>query len=257
MKVTLCQMEIAWEDKEKNFQKAEKYIKLASEQNSDVIFLPEMSLTGFSMNVDKTSECNNETVNMMIALAEKYCIAIGIGWVKKRNEKGENHYTIIDKDGNIVSDYAKIHPFSYAKEDQFFESGEKLVSFQLNEMRCSNFICYDLRFPEVFQAVSNNVEMIVVPANWPKARREHWKCLLKARAIENQVYMVGINCVGNIGGLEYSGDSCIISPNGIVLDSFSEKEGIISCVIENDVQLIRDSFRIKDDRKVELYKNIL
>ena len=209
------------------------------------------------MNVEKTGECNNETVNRMISLARRYCIAIGIGWVKKINGKGENHYTIIDKGGNVISDYIKIHPFSYTREEQYFESGKNLVSFQLNDMRCSNFICYDLRFPEIFQAVSNNAGMIVVPANWPKARREHWKCLLKARAIENQVYIVGINCVGNIGGVEYSGDSCVISPAGIVIDSSSEREGIISCVIENDVQLIRDSFRVKDDRKVELYKRIL
>lgn len=257
MKVALCQMEILWENKEENLLKAEHYIEQAALQKSDVVFFPEMSLTGFSMNIKKTGEDSGYTVKKIAELALKYGIAIGIGWVNLKGQKGENHYTIVNKNGVVVDDYIKIHPFSYADENEYFERGERITTFQLKNVKCSNFICYDLRFPEIFQAVSTETEVIIVPANWPEKRREHWMCLLKARAIENQVYMIGINCVGNIGGLEYSGDSCVINPEGECIGRLSRQEGLILCEIKDDVKGYRSGFPVKNDRRVEYYKQIL
>lgn len=257
MKVALCQMEIVWENKENNFIKAEHYIELAAMQKGDVVFFPEMSLTGFSMNINKTGESDNCTIAKIKKLAKKYNIAVGIGWVRINEEKGENHYTIIDKNGLIVSDYIKLHPFSFADENKYFECGREIVSFQLGNMKCSDFICYDLRFPEIFQAVSSEAEVIIVPANWPQKRREHWMCLLKARAIENQVYVIGVNCVGIIGGVEYSGDSCVINPAGESIVQMSGQEGLVLCEIKDDVKTYRSGFPVKNDRRVGYYKQIL
>lgn len=188
--------------------------------------------------------------------AKKYNIAIGFGWVQDCGENSENHYTIVSKQGDILSDYVKIHPFSYLGEDKKFQSGKEIKFFELDNIKFSSFICYDLRFPEIFQIASKRVDAIIVPANWPASRAEHWKCLLKARAIENQVYIIAINCVGEINKLSYSGDSCIIDPNENILLELSNEEGILEYDLNNYVHEIRDLFPIKKDRKEALYHQI-
>lgn len=251
MKIGLFQTEIIWENKEKNIEKLGKKIEELNE--TDLILLPEMSFTGFSMNVTNTQEENEETIQCIKELCKKNNIAIGFGWVKKGEKKAENHYTVIDKRGEIISDYIKIHPFSYSGEDKFFEGGDKLSFFELEEITFSTFICYDLRFPEIFQIASKKADVIIVPANWPAKREEHWKVLLKARAIENQVYIIAVNCVGNIGEQYYSGYSCVINPNGEEFINIHDEEGIKCFDLYNDVDKYRDNFPVKKDRKEKLY----
>lgn len=254
MRIALYQMHISWEDKEGNYVRLEEQLNNFYEKEVDLFLLPEMSFTGFSMNTGITKESRFETVNRMANYAKRYHVAIGFGWVKDIGEKAENHYTIIDQEGTIVSDYAKIHPFSYSGEDQKFQGGQQIVDFVLDGIHCSPFICYDLRFPEVFQIASKFAHVIFVPANWPSKRREHWKCLLQARAIENQVYIIAVNCVGKIGGINYSGDSCVINPNGEVLLDLFEREGVSVFELTDDVENYRCTFQVKNDRKENLYK---
>ena len=253
MRVALCQMNREWENKEVNTQRALTFLKAAAVHKVDAIFFPEMTLTGFSMNINATKENDMKSVKMFQEYASKYHLAVGLGWVKDCGKKAENHYTIIDENGQMISDYAKIHPFSYAGEDQYFASGNEVTTFQIKGRSFSNFICYDLRFPEIFQAVSSDVDIIVVPANWPERRSVQWKSLLQARAIENQVYMLGINCVGLEGGQNYSGDSRVIDPLGNIMEELSEKESIVLCDIPDDVNKIRSTFPVQNDRKPELY----
>lgn len=256
MKIVAYQMHIEWENKVVNYLHAENAILRAAREKAELFLLPEMSFTGFSMDTNKTKESDKATVGKMAGYATKYKIAIGFGWVKDCGIRAENHYTIINKNGDIVSDYAKIHPFSYAGENEKFRGGDKIVDFCIGDVRFSTFICYDLRFPEIFQIASSKADVIVIPANWPEARREHWKCLLRARAIENQVYIIGINCVGKIHELNYSGDSCIINPNGDILKELCDREGILEFELENDVKDIRDGFPVKRDRREDLYRNL-
>jgi predicted amidohydrolase len=124
----------------------------------------------------------------------------------------------------------------------------------LKDMKMSAFICYDLRFPEVFQAVSGDASVILVPANWPASRKDAWRCLLKARAIENQCYVVGINCVGRQQEIDYSGYSGVIDPTGACIHEMPEEEGMYLCDIENDVKEYREKFPLKADRRPELYR---
>lgn len=250
MKIKLFQYRIEWEDKEKNIELLNAEIKKAK---IDLILLPEMSFTGFSMNIDNTGEDDSSTIDIIKKMALENAVAIGFGWVERTELKGKNHYSIVDKNGILVGDYVKIHPFSFAKEDRFFDSGDSIVFFELNNVRFSTVICYDLRFPELFQVASSKSDVLVVPANWPRRRKDHWITLLKARAIENQVYIFAINCVGNIGGIDYSGDSCVINPNGEMLDMISDKEGNITFDFENDVGEHRRMFPTKNDRKNKLY----
>lgn len=253
MKVVLCQANIAWENKEKNYSHIEKYLRTAYEKSGELFLLPEMSFTGFSMNTNVTKEADYETVNRVTEYAQKYDLAIGFGWVRDCGEKSENHYTVVNRKGEIISDYIKIHPFSFSGEDQKFLGGENIRFFELCGIKFSTFICYDLRFPEIFQIASKEANAIMVPANWPASRSEHWRCLLKARAIENQVYILAINCVGEVGDLRYSGNSCIINPSGKVLVELSDEENVLEFELVNDVEEFRNVFPMKKDRRENLY----
>lgn len=255
--LALAQTHIIWENKEKNYEKAAIAIEAAKRHDSELILFPEMSFTGFSMNTDITKEKDDITIRKMQSLATEYKIAIGFGWVKDCGTKCENHYTITDSNGAILSDYAKIHPFSYSGEDEKFAGGSSVTAFTMHNIPFSNFICYDLRFPEIFQIVSKEADVIILPANWPVSRSEHWKTLLKARAIENQVYILAINCVGSIGGLGYSGDTCVVNPNGEICTMLSGSEGNLYYTLGDDTSTYRSHFPVKNDRREAFYQALI
>jgi predicted amidohydrolase len=257
MKIALCQMEIIWENKEKNKVQAESYVKEALCEGAELVCFPEMTLTGFSMNTELTAESCKKgmaaTVQYMTKLAASYEVAIGFGWVE--GQPARNHYTILEQCGHVLSDYIKIHPFRYGGEYEKFVPGEQLVVCQVGDFKIGTQICYDLRFPEAFQVLAEQCDLILVPAAWPGGRREHWKCLLQARAIENQVYVAGINTWGDQGGLTYTGDSCIFAPDGRLCGGFLEKPGILCLEIEQDVDKYRKAFPMRQDRRWNLYKS--
>ena len=252
-------MNIKWEDKEENFKKVEAVVKDAVNQNVQVLFLPEMTFTGFSMNIGVTAEGDRYTVEKMKSICKKHSIAVGFGWTEKCGDKAKNCYTVIDKSGNEIATYVKIHPFSYAKEDNYFIKGDKIITFEIDDIAFSCAICYDTRFPELFQAISKNekVKAIVIPANWPAKRAEHWKTLVKARAIETQSYIIAVNCVGEIGGVSYTGDSCVIDPNGEITAIENGEEKLICAELDYDIENLRSNFPVRKDRQVGLYKSIL
>ena len=208
------------------------------------------------MNTNVTKEAKDESKCFVKELCIKNDIAVGFGWVKEQENKSENHYSIIDAQGNEIFDYQKIHPFSYGGENEKFIKGNEIKNCRMCEHVITAFICYDLRFPILFQYMPDDIDIVIVPANWPQRRSGNWKCLLQARAIENQVYILGINCVGNINGLSYSGDSCIINPLGEIQEQISNAEGIIYADIQNDVNKFRIDFPMRQDRRFDLYKTI-
>lgn len=258
MKFAIAQFSPQWEQKEMNMEKAEKWVLEAAQQQADYIFFPELSLTGFSMNISKIMDEQEETIEFVRSCALNYKIGIGIGYVPFTRDKGKNCYFIIDQQGKQVLNYEKIHPFSFAHEDDFFQGGTQIargvLSNSLEEIPLGIGICYDLRFPEVFRALAKQSHLIIIPANWPKARIEQWKILLKARAIENQAYVMGINCVGNIGGVLYSGESMFIDPLGRVIskadiEQDKEQETIIYVEMNDNVEALREKFPVLADQK--------
>lgn len=256
IKIGLYQFTIEWENKESNFAKIAKICEKASNQGVEFLLLPEMSFSGFSMNTEVIVDSYDKIIEKMHYLAKAHSLYIGFGWVGEAGLKCNNHYSVVGPEG-VISDYTKIHPFSYADENLYFEGGRKLVWFSINDIKFSSLICYDLRFPEIFQICSAKSHVIIIPACWPQKREEHWECLLKARAIENQSYIVGINCVGNIGGIEYSGGSRVIDPNGkVVAEAESKKEELLTYELNDDVAEYRNSFPVKKDRKESLYKEL-
>ncbi len=249
MKIALAQTHIEWEAKMTNIAKAEKIISNQARDGVSMILFPEMSFTGFSMNTTHTGEIELNTLSAIKAMAKKNKVSVGFGWVKKTEGKCQNVYTILNDEGEVISSYAKIHPFSYSGEDKYFVGGEKVVTYDVGGVPFSSFICYDLRFPEVFRAIADFVHAVIVPANWPAKRAEQWKTLLRARAIENQVYVFAVNCVGDMGGQYYSGDSCVINPDGKILQMLSNQEGVLSFEFEDDVEKYRNEFPVLKDRK--------
>lgn len=261
MRLALAQLDLAFEDKARNKEKVLQFIKHAVTEKVDMILFPEMTLTGFSMNTSLIGENHNETLEFFKEISSEYNISIGFGYVEG-SSRSKNKYSVVssavDPDGAShgieLVNYTKIHPFSFGRETEFYESGEEVKLFNAFGFTIAPFICYDLRFPEIFQIASKTATLITLAANWPIERREHWITLLKARAIENQCYIAGINRVGQGNGLNYSGDSMLIDPLGNIISSLYMEEGlVIADIFEEKVTTLRDSFRLKGDRKEALY----
>lgn len=254
MKIALAQMDIAWENFNVNIEKIKKFAKKGKDEGASLILFPEMCLSGFTNNLIILDKDQDEIIGNIVDIAIENDINIGLGFAIKIESKGRNKFVFISRRGKVLSDYTKIHPFTFSGEDKVYHKGNIINFCEIDGVKFSSFICYDLRFPEIFQVASKNAEVITVAANWPKEREEHWITLLKARAIENQCYVLGINRVGVGNGLKYDGASLFVSPNGKVLNEVSSKEEVIVRDINIDlIQAIRKSFDIKKDRREDLY----
>jgi len=250
MKIASIQLNIIWEDKLANFKRAERFVEQAKEDGCDLVVLPEMFNTGFSMNVDLIAEpANSETSKFLCEIAKKYQINLIAGFVEKTDDKNENTALFINREGQIKTRYVKNYPYSCAGEDKVYSSGDQQVIFELENHPASIFICYDLRFPELFRKVAKKIEIIFVIASWPKARQMHWEVLLKARAIENQCFVVGINRIGKDGNnLEYGGGSHVYSPSGEDLSRGDENQEYIVTEIDlNETKKIRQQLPFLQD----------
>jgi omega-amidase len=262
MRIALAQIDIAWENKEANKKKALAFIEKAKKQAADFILFPEMSLTGFSMKVPLIGEKKDDIFSTKAWFADKALqnnIFIGFGYVEIDPEtlKGTNKFSVVSPDGSIISDYSKIHPFSFGLEAEHYVGGNSISTFKLKDFTASTFICYDLRFPEIFQYASKEASLITISANWPKARREHWITLLKARAIENQCFVAGINRVGWGDNIEYCGDSMVIDPLGnIIAQSYNEETLVTADIDISEVIKVRESFQLKKDRREDFYAEL-
>jgi predicted amidohydrolase len=238
MKVVCCQLDIVWENKAANHSKVRGLLDDAAPPPGSLVILPEMFATGFSMDVATISDTDSrETYDFLARGAADYRVYVLAGIVQTGfDERGRNECVVFSPDGVEIARYCKMHPFSYACESEHYTSGDDIRLFTCHEFTVAPFICYDLRFPEVFRAaVLRGAELFVVIANWPAPRLQHWITLLKARAIENQAYVVGVNRCGSDPKLQYSGHSIIIDPRGSVVLEAGEEEVALSGNIDADV----------------------
>ena len=258
MKVGLTQMDIIWEDKKKNMEKAKKLMEQAERQNVDLLVFPEMTLTGFTMNTNLAGEemLFSPTLRFFKETSKQYHMAMAFGFVEDFGEEYYNKLMIVSG-GRVIYDYDKIHPFNYGNEGKHYIGGHEVKTTRLMDMELSGFVCYDLRFPEIFQAVSGQADMILVIANWPKERILHWETLLRARAIENQCYIIGVNRSGKGNEIEYMESSMAFDPLGERLTKpHSKSELMVVEVNPEKVKQIRRQFPFKQDRQVELYETL-
>lgn len=259
MKIALASMDQTWEDKAENLRKCESFFQQSSTTDVDLLVFPEMTLTGFSMNAKTVSEHldSSESLKHMRELAAKYRIATVFGLASKSNAKFYNSAISIDNKGKTLGHYNKIHLFSFGGEDRVFSPGEQITSIKYFEKNIGITICYDLRFPEIYSALSKNCEIIINIANWPASRILHWETLLRARAIENQVTMVGVNRVGIDGNsIQYISSSKVYLPNGGILNPLFQSEEFAVYDLGGD-ELPKLPWSVRSDRKINLYKEIL
>lgn len=260
MKIATVSLNQIWEDKKGNLLLCEKYIKEASLKDVELIVFPEMTLTGFSTNIDLTAEDskNSESILKFQDLAKTHNIAILFGVVIKDNDKALNKSIFIDDAGKILGEYAKIHPFSFSGEDKYFNAGNKLTVVKYRDWNIGLFICYDLRFPELYTALGKRSDIIINIANWPKKRVDHWNTLLKARAIENQIFVAGINRIGIDGNNHnYKESSNIYNANGEQINYVNHKNMKIYNLDKKFTEDFKNNFNTTNDRQVDFYKGII
>jgi len=257
MQVIGCQFDIVWEDKAANFDRVRALVKDASVERGALIVLPEMFATGFSMRLETILEPEQGPTQQFLSQLARETGAYVIGGVaiSNRDGRGRNEALVVDPQGRDILRYCKLHPFSLGGEDKHFAPGEETCSFGWGPFNVAPFICYDMRFPEIFRHQTRlGAQVLVVIANWPVARDAHWQTLLRARAIENQAYVIGVNRVGNDPQLAYAGHSMIIDPRGETLSMAGEAPQIIQSQLQIESLLAyRRQFPALRDMRAEYF----
>lgn len=251
MNVVLCQTNIIWEDREANFVRIRELLETTGPAAQSLLILPEMFSTGFSMNVDKIAEEDPSEVEGFLAeLAADYDCAVIGGLVTRvagagdesdsaesgGEAKGKNELLVVDAKGAALARYQKIRTFRYTNEYEHYQRGKEVRLFEWGGFKICPLICYDLRFPELFRrGAAQGAQAFVVIASWPSARVDHWLTLLRARAIENQAYVIGVNRCGEDPNWDYPGASVVIDPHGKVLADAGKDEQLVTVNLELDV----------------------
>jgi predicted amidohydrolase len=225
LRVSLVQFEIAWEDPLANCALLEEKLQHLANQ-TDVVVLPEMFSTGFSMN-DKGAEIGHGPVIKWLKVMANRLNALVVGSIKcKENNQYFNRFVAVDPEGKMLS-YDKKHLFRMGGEDHFYTAGNEKRVISYKNWNIAAFVCYDLRFPVWSRNVDLAYDLAIYVANWPAARAHAWNTLLRARAIENLAYVVGVNRIGRDGNeIQYQGDSALISYLGNDLLNLSNEDSI-------------------------------
>ncbi|HEY5076998.1 MAG TPA: carbon-nitrogen family hydrolase [Acidimicrobiia bacterium] len=252
MMVAGIQHDIVWERPQENFVRLAPMIERAVADGARLVVLTEMYATGFSMKTDRIAEpVGGPSARFLADQARAHNAWVCASVPERTDESGHpfNQLVLAAPDGSTYR-YAKIHPFTYGREHEHYSAGEDFLTVEIDGVRCSFFVCYDLRFADEFWALAPQTDCYVLPANWPASRREHWTALLRARAIENQAYVVGVNRVGEGGRLHYSGDSLIVDPFGEVVAEAADTETIITADIDpGRVRAVRNEYPFLQDRR--------
>ncbi|MEJ6589076.1 MAG: nitrilase-related carbon-nitrogen hydrolase [Crocinitomicaceae bacterium] len=223
LKVAILQFDQHWEDKQKNYSKIRALLK--NKEGCDLLLIPEMFHTGFTMNHLEHAEeiATSLGIEFLKDLSVNLNCAIYTSLIIKEKNKTYNRGVLISK--NEITYYNKRKCFSLGGENEHFTAGTKEVVQKLKGWNLNLQICYDLRFPELIRnelkdGLTPKYDALLYVANWPKKRIEHWKKLLQARAIENQCYVIACNRIGTDGnGIEYNGNSMTIHPDGSLFES--------------------------------------
>lgn len=249
MKTGLVQYDPVWENKEKSIEKINLMLSDA-EERSDLLVFPEMTLTGFTMRAsDFAEKSDGESFEYFSGIARKKKAHVLAGIIEEEGGSYYNTLLHINESGHPVNKYRKLHPFSYSTEDKHYKKGEGIKVTQIGEFKTGLTICYDLRFPELYRFYGKErTHLAVVIANWPVTRIEHWRALLKARAIENQFYVIGVNRVGSDLKLKYNGFSSVYDPMGTEIVFSADEEKVITAdIFRAKVEETRTKLPFLDD----------
>lgn len=262
MKIALVSLDQLWEQKEGNLTRCRDAATRAAARGAELVVFPEMTLTGFSMNATVIAEDpqTSTTIAAFLQLARELGTTIAFGVVLRTpGGRPSNCLVVAGSDGRELARYAKVHPFSHATEHEFYDAGDRIWSARIGDVTFGLSVCYDLRFPELYTALAPACDAMIVIANWPGRRIEHWDVLLRARAIDCQCYVIGVNRTGVDGnGIEYPRSSYLIDPRG---------EAVAPTAVDGDVSVFtldatavadyRRRFPTLQDRRSDLYRSWL
>lgn len=241
MRAHLIQNAVHWEDKPANFRAVEALVRAADPAPGDLVLLAELFDTGFSFNLPVTADGDGATLAFVLDLARRHRVFVqGARTVLGPDGKGRNCATIASPQGALLAEYHKVHPFSFGKEHEFFSGGPGVLTYAWDAgpepagraVVCPA-VCYDLRFPELFRrGALMGAEVFALGANWPEARAEHRLTLARARAIENQAFVLVVNVAGRDPHLVYAGGSAAFGPKGEPLGLLGPEPGTLTVAID-------------------------
>lgn len=234
LKITIFQGYLFWEKIDQNLQNIE--LRLGNiREKTDLIILPEMFNTGFTMNAAQLAEpMNGKTMQWMHQIAQKFDCVITGSLIVAEGGKYYNRLVWMQPDGRY-NYYDKRHLFALGKEHETYTPGTKRLIVELKGWKICPVICYDLRFPVWLRNVNAAYDLLLIVANWPEKRALHWRTLIPARAVENQCYVIGVNRVGHDGNeIYHSGDSTCVDPNGNTVYYKRDEEDVYTFTIIGD-----------------------
>lgn len=260
MRVCVMQMDVVKGDREANRNTVRRLTEKAMENACppDVLVLPELWSTGYDLERARelSSPMGEDDASFLAGLARRYQVAFAGGSVlSEKNGVIHNRAQVIDRDGKYLTGYDKVHLFRLMDEHRYLAPGSGLTLFDFGGMRCALAICYDIRFCEFIRKFAvEGADVLFVGAEWPVARWEHWETLLRARAVENEMYVVACNRCGTTGTETFAGRSMIIAPDGTILAHAGEQEQVVCASLDAaSVRRMRETIPVFQDRVPELY----
>jgi omega-amidase len=258
--LALLQMDIAIGEPERNYSKLETLLQQAvqHEDKPDVLVIPEMWNTGYALDrIHELADPDGERTKALLSgFSREHGVNIVGGSVAEKRADGIYNTTyVFDREGRQVGSYSKIHLFRLMDEEKYLQAGGTVGRLELDGVPSGSMICYDIRFPELSRTLAlGGAQVLFVPAEWPNPRLHHWRTLLQARAIENQMFVISCNRVGISGTTEFFGHSMVIDPWGEVLAEGDDREQIIRATIDLGlVEEVRKRIPIFEDRRPGLY----
>jgi predicted amidohydrolase len=259
--IRICSAQVAgtWEEPEKTLEKAGVFIRHAAASGAALICFPEQFATGWDPQPRKNiQDIHGSIVSSLQAYAKEYGIAILGSFRQAHDPLPKNTAVLIGSDGRILSTYSKMHLFSYGHEDKGNSPGMDLGMFTLGSLSCGIAICYDLRFPDLFRLYARKgVQAVFVPSAWPHVRTRHWELFIQARALENQMYIIGVNTTGRTPIDCYSGNSMTADPQGSIISRANDAEQMVFTDLDPAVvAAARCQFPVERDRRDALYHSL-
>lgn len=262
LRLALVQMDVRVGEPETNFARLEQLLEeaVAAEPKPDVVVVPEMWNTGYAL--DRIRELADPAGERTKALVSAFCrrhrVNVIAGSIAEKQANGAVTNTAygFDREGNEIAEYAKIHLFRLMDEHLHLEAGDRAGRFALEGVPAGVMICYDIRFPELARKLAlGGAKVLFVPAEWPHPRLHHWRTLLQARAIENQMYVVACNRVGTSGETHFFGHSMIVDPWGEIVAEAGEEETIVRAEIDLGLtDEVRGRIPVFADRRPPIYE---
>lgn len=255
LRVALGEYDTGWHDPAGSLARATAVVERAAAAGAELVVLPEMCITGFTMDSAAHAEpLDGPSAAALAELAWRHGVHLLAGVATRTPSEGggerfHNSAVLWGPDGALAAEYRKQRLFAFAGEHERYAAGDTPVVVRVGGVRIAPFICFDLRFPELFRAVAPRVDALVLVANWPAARRSHWDVLVRARAIENQCYVVAVNRSGEGGGLEYDGGSAAYDPWGEPVAEAADGGLLVARIDPAEVTRVRARWPFVEDRR--------